>query len=52
VIYLYHNYTILHIGRCQVYLRGEGLRWFLDKHPEYAPRRTKRGQFRELTDEL
>ena len=43
MIYLYHNYTILHIGRCHIYLRGAGLRWFLDKHPEYARQTHKTG---------
>ena len=35
-IHLYHNYAIIRAGRCYVILRGEGLKWFLSKHPEYV----------------
>ncbi len=29
------QYTCIRIGRCRVWLRGEGLAWFLEMHPEY-----------------
>jgi len=42
---LWHSYTCIRIGRCRVYLRGEGLAWFLERHPEYdnAPQTRRKG---------